>query len=124
MLEFIFGYVMGEKAAVRAATFARSAGSADAASQAMALGDLDERLDRLLLVVESMWSLMKEHGYTDEQLASRIRQIDAEDGTEDGRRTLRPTRCPKCNSMVEPGRTTCTYCGAAIASGSGPMDHV
>ncbi len=124
MLEFIFGYVMGEKSATRAASFARGAGAADAAALGLEIDDLNERVDRLLLVVESMWSLLREHGYTDEQLASRIRHIDGEDGTADGRRTLRPTRCPKCDSMVEPGRSTCTYCGAAIATTTGPMDHV
>lgn len=124
MLEFITGYVMGERTTTRSAALARAAGAADASALNEAVVDLDLRIDRLLLVVEAMWSLLKEHGYTDEQLASRIRAIDAEDGDSDGRRTLRPSRCPRCDSMVEPGRPTCTYCGAAIDDTAGPMDHV
>ncbi len=124
MLEFITGYVMGERTATRSAAFARAAGAADATALNQTDIDLDLRIDRLLLVVEAMWSLLKDHGYTDEQMASRIRLLDAEDGDPDGRRTLRPSRCPRCDSMVEPGRSTCTYCGASIQPTSGPMDHV
>ncbi len=32
---------------------------------------LEERYHRLLLVVEAMWSILKEHGHTDEELRHR-----------------------------------------------------
>ena len=50
---------------------------------------LDERVDRLLMVIEAMWSLLKENGYTDEQLAARIKDLDESDGSADGRRQAR-----------------------------------
>ncbi|NIR40858.1 MAG: hypothetical protein GWN79_24150 [Actinobacteria bacterium] len=68
----------------------------------------------MLLVVEAMWSLLRDHGYTDEQLIERIRELDGSDGTLDGVKLARPTKCPDCGSMVEVGRATCTFCGYAL----------
>lgn len=124
MLDFIFGYVMGERAAAKASLFSRGAAAAQGAGSAVEIDELDARIDRLVLVVHSMWSLLKEHGYTDEQLGARIRSIDLEDGEADSRRRLQPSRCSACNSLVEPGRQSCTYCGAPITSTAGPIESV
>lgn len=123
MVDFLTGYVLGERAASRAAALSRSAGAAAGARVTGDLADLDARIDRLLLVVDALWSLLKERGYTDEDLAHRISQVDAADGTVDGARTPRPRPCPSCRSMVEPGRSTCAFCGAEV-EGSGPLDRV
>ena len=122
-MDFLIGYVMGERAASRAAAFTRSAGASAGGQVAGDIHDTNERIDRLLLVVDALWSILKERGYTDEQLAERIRALDAADGTIDGARTPRPRPCPNCDSMVEPGRTTCAFCGATV-DGSGPLDAV
>lgn len=114
MSDFVFGYVMGSKAASRAASLTGSAGASDSARPVIDPADLEAQIDRLVLVVDAMWMLLKTHGYADEQLATQIRKLTAEDGNVDGDRSLRPIRCAKCESMVEPGRSTCTYCGAAI----------
>lgn len=111
-MDFLVGYVLGERAASRAASLTRSAGASSAARVTGDLHDLDERIDRLLLVVDALWSMLKERGYTDEDLAERIRSIDALDGQSDGARKPLPRRCTKCDSMVEPGRKTCAFCGA------------
>jgi hypothetical protein len=124
MLDFIFGYVMGEKAAAKASMFAQGTTAAARAAGAAQMADLDDRIDRLVLVVNSMWSLLKDHGYTDEQLASRIRSIDLEDGEGDGRRRLQPVRCGACKALVEPGRTSCTFCGEPVASTTGPIEGI
>jgi hypothetical protein len=124
MLDFIFGYVMGEKAAAKASLFSRGAAAAQGARSAVELDEIDARIDRLVLVVHSMWSLLKEHGYTDEQLGARIRSLDLDDGDADGRRRLQPSRCSSCNSLVEPGRPNCTYCGAPITSSTGPIETI
>ena len=48
---------------------------------------LDDRIDRLLLVVEAMWGLLREHtGLADEELFRRIEAVDLEDGVSDRRR--------------------------------------
>lgn len=124
MLDFLFGYVMGEQAAAKAALFSRGAEAAQGARSAAELDDLDARIDRLVLVVDSMWALLKERGYTDEQLGAKIRSLDLDDGEADGRRRLQPSRCSSCNSLVEPGRPNCTYCGAPIASTTGPIEVI
>jgi hypothetical protein len=97
----------------------RSAGAAAAGSVTGELHDVNERIDRLLLVVDALWTLLKDTGYTDEQLRERIHEIDLADGVADGRRTPRPVRCTSCDSMVEVGRATCAFCGAPV---DGPTD--
>ncbi|MDH4306691.1 MAG: hypothetical protein OEX04_04360 [Acidimicrobiia bacterium] len=125
MFDFLMGYVMGERTAARAATMARAAAGASAGAVAGEFHDVNERVDRLILVVDAMWSLLKESGWTDEQLKARILEIDSEDGVVDGRLTPQRHRCTKCDSMVEPGRSTCTYCGADLAAPqSGPTDGI
>jgi hypothetical protein len=123
MFDFLMGYVMGERAATRAASMTRAA-AGSAGSTAGEFHDVNERVDRLILVVDAMWSLLKDSGWTDEQLKERLTQIDLVDGVEDGRRTPTPTRCTKCDSMVQAGRATCAFCGVPVAAAVGPTDHV
>jgi hypothetical protein len=123
MFDFLMGYVMGERAASRAASLTRAA-AGSAGSTAGEFHDVNERVDRLILVVDAMWSLLKDSGWTDEQLRERLKQIDLVDGVEDGRRTPQPSRCAKCDSMVEVGRSTCAFCGVAISGQVGPTDRI
>jgi hypothetical protein len=118
MVDFLTGYVLGGRSATRAAALSRTAGASSAAQITGELHDLNERIDRLLLVVDALWSMLQERGYTDEDLAERIRTIDAQDGTMDGARKPRPRKCLQCDSMVEPGRRTCAFCGAEMEPGS------
>lgn len=115
---------MGERSAARAATYARGAAASSAAMGQTQIGDLNDRIDRMLLVMDAMWDLLKEQGYTDEQLAERIRALDEVDGTSDGRRTPTPMPCPACGSMIAPGRETCVFCGAASPAGPDPLSGV
>jgi hypothetical protein len=124
MFDFLAGFVMGERTAARSATFARAAGAASGAQTTEELYDVNARIDRLLLVVDAMWSLLKESGYTDEALAARISAIDEADGITDGKRTPQARRCGKCDAMVEPTRTTCAFCGTETGSGPGVLDSV
>lgn len=114
MLEFLTGYVIGRESAARAAGMARSAGAADVAAATGEIHDVDTRIDRLLLVVEAMWSILRDDGYSDEQLIARIEELDASDGAVDGVRLTKPVPCPDCGAMVEVGRATCAFCGYAI----------
>lgn len=125
MFDFLTGYVLGERAASRAAALSRDSAAAAGAATAGELADLEARLDRLVLVVEALWSLLAESGYTDSQLADRIRALDAADGTADGRLTPRPVPCRSCGAMVEAGRETCAFCGTAVSSPPGsPVSSV
>ena len=124
MFSFVTGYVMGERAAARAASFARGAAASSAALGKGELADLDDRIDRMLLVMDAMWDLLKEQGFTDEQLAERIRQLDHSDGVVDGRRTPEPVPCRACGSMIPVDRSTCVICGEASPVTPGPLDQV
>lgn len=76
--------------------------------------DLHERVDRLILVVDGMWSLLEDAGYTNEQLLEKIQEIDLADGIEDGRRTQLATQCVGCDAKVAPGLPSCQFCGTPL----------
>lgn len=123
MFDFLAGFVMGERSAARAASMARAAAGSASAATTGEIHDINVRIGRLLLVIEAMWTLLREHGHTDEELVARIREVDAADGSIDGIRTLRPVPCPACDSMVEAGRATCPFCGHPFEPPS-PFDGV
>ena len=124
MINFLAGYVMGERSAARAATYTRGAAASSAALGQTQIGDLNDRIDRMLLVMDALWDLLKEQGYTDEQLMERIKELDSADGTLDGKRSPNPVACPKCKSMIAPGRETCVFCGAPSPAGPDPLSGV
>ncbi|MCZ7534247.1 MAG: hypothetical protein M5U23_12750 [Acidimicrobiia bacterium] len=109
-LPFLTGYVLGQHGAQSARLAATAAGSTGASKNDVL--DLHDRVDRLILVIEAMWSLLEDNGYTEDQLRSRIARIDAADGVEDGRKNQRGIECRNCGSIVPAGRPTCQFCGA------------
>ena len=99
----------------------------DVASSEERLGDssrsrdaaLNDRIGRMLLVTEAMWELLSERtGVTVEELAERVRAIDARDGRVDDRRGTPENAprilCPACQAVVPTGRQACQFCGAAV----------
>ena len=81
---------------------------------------LREDMERLLMIVEALWKILKEqHGYGDEELLKRVYEIDFSDGRLDGRVGTRaePQNCPHCNRVLSRRRPTCVYCGKPV-----PMD--
>jgi len=124
MFSFLTGYVMGERSAARAATYARGAAASSAALGKTQVGDLDDRIDRMLLVMDAMWDLLKEQGFTDEQLAAKIREFDEADGVSDGRRRKAPVPCRACGSMIPADRESCVICGEPSPVAPGPLDQV
>lgn len=110
MIPFMIGKMTAKAAAAASATGAEAL---RAASGKMA--DVDDRLDRLVLVVEALWNLLKQQGFTDEQLVAEVAALDAADGQADGRRTPAATDCPSCNSKVAAGLPRCQICGTEVA---------
>jgi hypothetical protein len=72
-------------------------------------------LDRALLTIEAMWTLLRERlKVTDEELARRIVELDESDGILDGKVRRPPKDCPHCQRRI-PGRfPRCLYCGELI----------
>ena len=118
----IAGYVIGQRSAARAAGMSVVANHMlGSGSSVEALSELDARVDRLLLVLEAMWSMLKEQGLTDEQLAARIAEIDGSDGVADGRRVIPAVTCRSCGSKVMGGLPRCQICGTDTDVVVGPL---
>lgn len=98
-------------------TSAAAASAQTKAERARELVDLMARdLERLLMITEALWGILKEqHGYTDEELARRVHDIDMRDGKLDGRvAAAPPPLCPRCKRTLERQRSYCIYCGQAV----------
>jgi len=98
----------GELAGQRAA---RVADDAQIKLEAMQ-GDLE----RLLMISEALWTILKEkHGYTDEDLLRRISAIDLRDGRLDGKVERQgPIQCPQCGRNNKSNRPACLYCATPL----------
>ncbi len=107
---FISGYVLGTRSAGKAAGMASSAAQFGN-SESSRIYALDDRVDRLTMVIQAMWSLLEEQGLTLEQLQARVAEIDASDGSVDGRVTPAAKTCPECGAKVSPGVASCQFCG-------------
>jgi hypothetical protein len=102
----------------------RAAGDAQAEAQAArssARYELDQsaqRMDRLVLLVHAMWTLLSEKtSVTEADLLKRVTELDAQDGTVDGRVTKPPVRCSKCDAMVSRKFNRCLFCGQEYKEG-------
>lgn len=73
-------------------------------------------VERLLMITEALWSFLREeHGWTDDMLAERMREIDMRDGAEDGRvAASRPRHCPECGKVAGKKRPFCMWCGHPV----------
>ena len=114
MLEFALGMSAAQKGAARSASLARSMGAGDAGRQANLLEDMNDQFDRILLIIQAMWALMEEQGFTEEQLIAKIQELDSQDGSVDGRVGSAPSDCRECGSKVAAGLTRCQICGSEI----------
>ena len=89
----------------------RSSHKADSASQSTR--ELEEKLDKLTLVCLSMWSLLIEKtDLTEEALMERVKIIDLQDGSPDGKISSKVKKCIKCGRTMSPKHKRCLYCGA------------
>lgn len=88
-----------------------------------ATDDLAERLDRLALVTEALWSLLKTRSdVTDAELLEHIRAVDLSDGVLDGRARSAVQTCPGCERVLSKRHTRCLYCGVEVVQR--PFDGV
>jgi len=80
---------------------------------------LEARLDRLVLVVHAMWTLLREKtDLTDADLIKRATELDAQDGTVDGRVSRPPVPCSSCGAMICRKFNRCLFCGEEYREGT------
>lgn len=74
--------------------------------------DLRERVDRLVMLTEAMWELLRDTaGMTEDHLLHKLAEIDGLDGVSDGRRRRPPIDC-ECGAKVAVSAKVCVFCGA------------
>ena len=85
----------------------------DAAAARFEVDALKSDVERLLMITEALWQILKEqHGYDDKELIKRVVTIDMRDGKLDGRVAPEPPqKCPKCGRTLYKNRPNCIYCG-------------
>lgn len=125
MLEFVLGYSMGQQSAARASSLARSAAATDGTSPINRIEDLDERIDKLAMIVRAIWALLEGKGLTADQLIAKLEEIDGLDGMIDSQLRPRVLECPSCQSKVAVGLEACQFCGTKVRTEHGqPLDQI
>ena len=79
-----------------------------------------QELEELTLACQAMWELLRDHlGFTDAHLKAKILEIDARDGTVDGKIGAELIDCPHCGQKASTTKPNCVYCGHRL-----PSSHV
>lgn len=109
---FLSGYLLRGAMEARKSMHSRAADAMVSNKTARRSDDLEGRLDRTSLVIEAMWSLLEDAGYSRLDLTDRIQEIDGMDGMVDGRSTPQRQPCGSCGAAVAASAPTCQFCGA------------
>ncbi len=68
------------------------------------VADLQQQMDRMAVIVEGLWELLRSHGHTDDELQTIVEQIAS--------RSTAVATCPECGSVVSGAR--CQICGRDV----------
>jgi hypothetical protein len=78
-----------------------------------------KQLDKLGLVCQAMWTLLREKtGLTEKDLLDRVTELDLKDGVLDGKYAKPPVDCPKCGAKMSLKFQRCLFCGQEYTDGS------
>ena len=79
------------------------------------LHDAERRLDRLSLACQALWELLKERtDLTQEQVYSKMDEVDQRDGRKDGKIRGIAIACSSCNRTTNTMNHICIYCGTPV----------
>jgi len=107
------GYMHGGRVTSPAGEVMTSLDKQKADRAARQAASVEQRIDKLALVCMAMWSLLREQtDLTEEDLLARVREIDLQDGREDGKAARQVAKCPQCNRTMSPRHERCMWCGA------------
>jgi len=109
----VFNEIAQNNAIGRANARASSA-EREAINQSESIGQLEARVDWLVLACQAMWELLaEERPDADNALREKIFEIDMRDGQLDGAIGASRTTCVQCGRTVRSSRVNCMYCGAS-----------
>ncbi len=76
---------------------------------------VEHRLERALLTMEAIWSLLRDRfGTSDDELVGRIVEIDLSDGILDGKVRKPALDCHACKRKIPRRFPRCMYCGVEM----------
>ena len=76
------------------------------------IGALERKIDRLALLNQAMWSLVKEQtSLTEADLIEQIKRLDMLDGRLDGK-VAETKKCNSCGTVLAASAHSCYGCGA------------
>jgi hypothetical protein len=79
---------------------------------------LENRIDKLTLICQSMWSLIQDKtDLTETDLLKRVTDIDLQDGKLDGKYARPIVKCKKCDSAISHQFRKCLFCGEEYTEG-------
>ena len=82
-----------------------------------ALTNLQRQMDRMALACQALWEILRERtDITEEDLESKMLEIDGRDGSVDGKIGMQALDCPSCGRKTSSRRDTCVMCGAPVKS--------
>jgi len=80
--------------------------------------DLKRRVEVLALANQALFEILKSRlGITEEEVLLRMAEIDARDGSKDGKMAPRVIACRKCGRKVSTARQRCMFCGDVVRDG-------
>lgn len=116
MSDFIWEFYQHGKI-ISAASDASHALSKATTSQA-GVHDVERKLDRLALLNQAIWSLVKQQtALRETDLMEEIKRLDMLDGRADGK-LAETRRCGKCGTVLTASAISCYICGAPSGPGS------
>jgi hypothetical protein len=81
--------------------------------------ELRVAVERLALVSQAMWELLRERtNLAESDLLAKVQEIDLRSGREDGKRKRSPLKCAKCGKPNGVQRVRCLYCNEPLAPDS------
>lgn len=73
---------------------------------------LEFEVERLRLMNQAMWELLRERfGLQDHDLEQKAQEIDMRDGIPDQQMSKVPLKCPNCGRISASKHWKCLYCG-------------
>jgi len=79
------------------------------------IDQLEEKMDALALICQSMWELLSDRLPDAEQkLEAKIAEVDLRDGKRDGKLGRVETHCPSCQRPLHKRHRRCLYCGESL----------